>query len=192
MRKLLQPNCNLTASPCRQYNASSHPYWLPNFMDAFTWSLPFVGSKITEMLLSILSVCSEQELGSVSSEDDDAERARALAEDGDEPSESDIARRRQDIKNKILAVGKMQRAFQLLRYVILFPSRCPSFMVLNQLAPQRRGRERDGARARTGRVPRRGPAEGVARRVRRAGRPRRARRERRSGPTHDQVVQRRS
>ncbi|KAJ6629337.1 Metallo-dependent phosphatase-like protein, partial [Mycena sp. CBHHK59/15] len=107
-------NKNITI---RQYNASAHPYWLPNFQNAFTWSLPFVGAKITEMLLAILSICSEEELV------DDSDSEGETDADGDAKMRStlgistpaEIARRRQEIKNKIIAVGRMQRVFQLLR-----------------------------------------------------------------------------
>ena len=120
----------------RQYNSSSHPYWLPNFMDAFTWSLPFVGVKskhfvsistpkipidfyhlyvVTEMLLAILSICSQEELDSESDgEDEVPEEVTAEA----------IAARRQQIKRKIMAVGRMQKMFQILRFVffLFFPA----------------------------------------------------------------------
>ncbi|KAF9070500.1 Metallo-dependent phosphatase-like protein [Rhodocollybia butyracea] len=99
-------NKNITI---RQYNASPHPYWLPNFMDAFTWSLPFVGAKITEMLLAILSICSEEEL---TEEDSSEEEGRTLDAT---VSAADYQQRRQQIKSKIMAVGRMQRVFQLLR-----------------------------------------------------------------------------
>lgn len=69
------------------------------------------------MLLAILATCSPEEL----------EDTEVSIEEGDEASRdvtdlalppSEAAARRQAIKNKILAVGKMQRVFQLLRSVI--------------------------------------------------------------------------
>lgn len=67
------------------------------------------------MLLAVLSVCSQEELEDESSSSDDDEADRAIMNEAMSPG--DISARRQQIKNKILAVGRMQRMFQILRYV---------------------------------------------------------------------------
>lgn len=79
-------------------------------MDAFTWSLPFVASKILEMLLGVLAVCTEEELEASD------ENLPAQVESNIVPAQ-EVSARRQEIKNKIMAVGKMQRLYAILRYV---------------------------------------------------------------------------
>jgi serine/threonine-protein phosphatase 2B catalytic subunit len=69
---------------------------------------------VAEMLLAVLSVCSEEELEDTSSDEDETRTIADLA-----LSPNEIAQRRQQIKNKILAVGRMQRVFQILRYASL-------------------------------------------------------------------------
>ena len=67
------------------------------------------------MLLAILSTCSAEELETSSEESTDAsdEEEDKL---GELPTSPDLFARRQQIKNKILAVGRLQRVFNVLRY----------------------------------------------------------------------------
>ncbi|GAA5836736.1 hypothetical protein JCM11251_002712 [Rhodosporidiobolus azoricus] len=99
----------------RQFNCSPHPYWLPNFMDVFTWSLPFVGEKITDMLIAMLGICSKEELDEEEEEELEEEVTGEGEEDSEGLTEEEIANRRVAIKNKILAVGKMSKMFSVLR-----------------------------------------------------------------------------
>lgn len=117
----------------RQFNCTPHPYWLPNFMDVFTWSLPFVGEKITDMLIAILNVCTKEELEeeTVLAGDVGALRASSstpaepkkisqslvdvISKDTSTASDDSPEARRSAMKNKILAIGRMSRMFTLLR-----------------------------------------------------------------------------
>lgn len=95
----------------RQFNCTPHPYWLPNFMDVFTWSLPFVGEKITDMLMAILNTCSKEEL----EEDVTPSTVSAPASPPLERDTETSDAKRRAIKNKILAIGRLSRVFQVLR-----------------------------------------------------------------------------
>ena len=78
-------------------------------MDVITWSLPFVGEKITDMLIAILNTCSKEEL----EEDTPSSMGPTSPPAGLDPETQEYKRRA--IKNKVLAIGRLSRVFQVLR-----------------------------------------------------------------------------
>ncbi|CCA72172.1 related to calcineurin catalytic subunit [Serendipita indica DSM 11827] len=86
----------------RQFTHQPHPYWLPNFMDAFTWTMPFVAQKVANMFEGLLNTVSTEEI-----EEEEAKVEQLNAQE--------ILARRQAIKNKIRTVGKLSRVMALLR-----------------------------------------------------------------------------
>lgn len=80
----------------KQFVDSAHPYYLPNFMDVFQWSLPFVAEKVTDMLANVLDY-------DAGDDSDEEEKSSALKEKGGL------------LKKKVLAVSKLIRVYKFLR-----------------------------------------------------------------------------
>jgi len=84
----------------RQFNHSPHPYWLPNFMDVFSWSLPFVAEKVGEMLLTFLNLC------------DDEKEEKQIQEKTE--TEVEKEKQRERLRTKVKSVSKMLRMYSIL------------------------------------------------------------------------------
>jgi len=89
----------------RQFNHAPHPYWLPNFMDVFTWSLPFVAEKVAEMLLTFLNLVDDEK--EALKENDQNKAAVEVTETDHE--------RRERLRAKVRSVSKMMRMYSVLR-----------------------------------------------------------------------------
>lgn len=97
----------------QQFNYTPHPYILPNFMDVFSWSMPFVIEKVTEMLYNVLKYDSvEQEDEPEEVKDFSADKVKSKL---NEEAVSTQKQRIQSLKQKIRSIGKMAIIFKTLR-----------------------------------------------------------------------------
>lgn len=83
----------------RQYVCSPHPYYLPNFMDVFAWSMPFVAEKVCDMLYNVLAFGAQD---------------APIQEEKVKP-ESIIKRRGLILRDKVLAVSRMMKVYNVIR-----------------------------------------------------------------------------
>eukprot|EP00742_Colponemidia_sp_Colp-10_P001050 GILJ01001136.1.p1 GENE.GILJ01001136.1~~GILJ01001136.1.p1 ORF type:complete len:472 (-),score=66.36 GILJ01001136.1:224-1639(-) len=90
----------------QQFNYSPHPYHLPNFMDVFTWSLPFVSEKVTEMLFNIIKPREGDDEG-----DSDEEAGKS----GEALEEAQGSKYTQILKNKVKFVSRIMKMYRVLR-----------------------------------------------------------------------------
>ncbi|OMJ86872.1 hypothetical protein SteCoe_11505 [Stentor coeruleus] len=83
----------------QQYNYTVHPYILPNFMDIFNWSIPFVIEKVLEMLYQIVKTSDEE-----------------IIENSDKKVVIEYNHPKAEIfRNKVRAVSKMMKMLKTLR-----------------------------------------------------------------------------
>ncbi len=93
----------------KQFSAVEHPYNLPNFGNVLSWSLPFVAEKCADFITALHKLELDEEEDELA-DAEEKEKARQ-----NEAALAEIAQRREVIKNKVLAMGKMQMMFATLR-----------------------------------------------------------------------------
>jgi serine/threonine-protein phosphatase 2B catalytic subunit len=128
----------------KQFIDSNHPYYLPNFMDVFQWSLPFVAEKVTDMLANVLEYDEDSDEEDVTETlpDGTTKTVKKKKEKHGESKETVYEQRGGLLKKKVLAVTKILRMYKTLR------QESESIVALKQLTPNHKiplGLLRDGA-----------------------------------------------
>ena len=93
----------------KQYQESEAPYRLPDNLNLISWSMPFLAEKITGMLYHILRNCSPAELREEMGHDL-TQKVSELTRQEQEKLERKI-----NVKNKIMAMGRMNKMLTTLR-----------------------------------------------------------------------------
>ncbi|KAG5502032.1 hypothetical protein JKF63_04309 [Porcisia hertigi] len=113
---------NCSVMNIRQFNSSPHPYYLPNFMNAFTWSLPFVAEKVLDIWTNVLKLIAVND-DQIALDVSDAVAATggavtavpATTVSGGGDGCGILDQRGESIRTKILVMGKLSRMFRTLR-----------------------------------------------------------------------------
>lgn len=88
----------------KQYDQSEHPYFLPDQLDVFSWSLPFLAEKVISLMAFILKQTSDD----VDEEDESSAVTEAL-------SQADKMKKFGKIKTKIKTMARVQKMFSTLK-----------------------------------------------------------------------------
>lgn len=107
----------------RQFVCSPHPYYLPNFMDVFSWSLPFVAEKVTDMLWQILRHGANANNNKQQTDRQVENISVSVA------TESVMSKKGSILREKVMAVTKMMNMYKTLR------QEQESIIKLKQLSP---------------------------------------------------------
>ena len=95
----------------KQYEETEPPYRLPDNMDVFSWSVPFLAEKVTNMLFNLVK---KNQSDIVT--DDVVDLEKVLKEKTPEESNEEEKKKRQIVmRGKISSVAKMTRMFSTLR-----------------------------------------------------------------------------
>lgn len=95
----------------KQYEETEPPYRLPDNMDVFSWSVPFLAEKVTNMLFNLVKKNQSDPVT-----DDVVDLEKVLKEKTPEESIEEEKKKRQIVmRGKISSVAKMTRMFSTLR-----------------------------------------------------------------------------